>query len=133
MMTRWWTFGWKILVVVVVLGCNGETGDDDASMESSAGSGGSSDRGSPDREMVCAKTCQTAAMVNCPGDASTDCVAECRKLWDQTTCQSQIHDLVRCGSNAPVSEWECDDMQESNVKAGTCDAALAALSACAQR
>lgn len=127
--------GAVVLAIAAILGvcaCDG-SGDDDDSPENMAGqSGGGAGSGSSEGAGACAKLCDVMAEVDCVGDDPSTCEDDCAVRWNRTRCTNELRATITCASNSPLTDWECDDMNEANLKAGACDAVLQALVTCGQ-
>jgi hypothetical protein len=141
-MITWRLVCWMVLALSAMPACKDDSSNDGAgggagmsgdavgAPGGAAGMSGGAAGSNANPSSACAKICALETTLACPGDTASTCESKCETLWTATKCQSEFRAFLTCGANQPASGWECDEMQEANVKAGLCDDDLAAVGKC---
>jgi hypothetical protein len=130
-----------ILSLSVMLGAACGDGDKDSPADGGSGgndgsAGGTGGGGGGASGNYCMKGCALSAMLNCPNDVASTCMADCQSAVALVgviapNCVPQFEAALTCIANRPLSDWECDAEGQAGARDGVCAAEQAVVEACA--
>ena len=123
------------VLIVLLAGCAGDDSSpkDTAKMPVGSAGSGATDAGvNADLDVVeiCTKFCALVEPLECPNDTSP-CSLVCWATYQSPQCGDELRALIDCSITRKASDFECDSVGESDVKAGVCTESKTALSTCA--
>jgi hypothetical protein len=129
-----------ILSLSVILGAACGDGDKDSPADGGSGgnggsAGGTGGGGGGASGNYCMKGCALSAMLNCPNDVASTCMADCQSVVTLVgaiapNCLPQVEAALTCVANRPLSDWECDAEGQAGARDGVCAAEEAAVQSC---
>lgn len=79
----------------------------------------------------CDALCARTAALRC-GASAKECLAGCLEMASATVCQKEMLAALRCMSEHPIADWECDQSMAS-IRSGFCETEQSLVAACISR